>query len=485
MSDFNFFLPISKIDKARRTISGYATTPAEDLDGEIISLDAVKKALPGYMQWRNVREMHTASAVGVAKEANIDSKGLYLSAKIVDDAAWTKVIEGVYNGFSIGGKKLAKIGNTITELDLIEISVVDRPCNPECRFTVQKSASPEAEAYLLKVRKPRDRKDAALEKMAEAVQALTLEDPDYFGEFDIEKRELEPGSADPSSLNLAADEKKIESGHELDLGEDGKNNQLHANVNLSDDEIFLNIEKMVKVMTTLDLTKSGGNVIKAARDNLKKAKPSMAEMKECVKAVHAMHKAAFEKSLAKKAGTNDGDADDMNHEEAMKMLQKTFAALSTTKSLVKAASGQLKKAAGGPMDSAPGYHNSAGVSSASPEPGDPMFRLDGPVVVSAKAANPDAAKTYSESDLKLAKLEAENEILKSLPAGPVHGRRPAAFNANFGTSEADLYAGIDAAGIAAGDENAIKAAGAKLIGNTIMKGGKSVFDPNFKGAAGL
>lgn len=480
MSDFNFFLPISKIDKARRTISGYATTPAEDLDGEIISLDAVKKALPGYMQWRNVREMHTASAVGVTKEANIDSKGLYLSAKIVDDAAWTKVVEGVYNGFSIGGKKLTKIGNTITELDLIEISVVDRPCNPECRFTVQKSASPDAEAYLLKLRAPRDRKDTALEKMAEAVQALTsaenLEASDYLDEFDIEKRES--GSADSSSLNPPADGKKTKPRHELGLEEDETN----KTTIVSDDDIFSNIEKLVKVMSTMDLTKAAGNVIKAARDNLKKAKPSMAEMKECVKALHAMHKAAFEKSLAKKAGS-DGDADDMNHEDAMKMLQKTFTALSTTKSLVKAASGQLKKAAGGPMDSAPGYHNSAGVSSVTPELGDPMFQLDGPPTF--KAAQPETPKTYSESDLKLAKLEAENEILKSLPAGPVHGRRPAAFNMNAGTSEADLYAGIDAAGIAAGDENAIKSAGAKLIGNTIMKGGKSVFDPAFKGAAGL
>lgn len=138
---FNFFLPITKVDEKRRTVSGYASTPTLDLDGEVVSLDAVKKALPGYMEWRNIREMHTSSAVGVAKEANVDGTGLFLTAKIVDDEAWQKCIEQVYKGFSIGGKKLAKQGNTITDIDLVEISVVDRPANPDCRFAVHKRAN--------------------------------------------------------------------------------------------------------------------------------------------------------------------------------------------------------------------------------------------------------------------------------------------------------------------------------------------------------
>lgn len=150
--DFNFFLPITKIDRERRLISGYASTPALDLDGEIVSLDAVKKALPGYWQWRNIRRMHTADAVGVAKEANVDDKGLFLTAKIVDDDCWGKVLEGVYKGYSIGGKKLAKTGNTITEIELVEVSVVDRPANPECRFDVHKSSG-EAPAFLAKLPK--------------------------------------------------------------------------------------------------------------------------------------------------------------------------------------------------------------------------------------------------------------------------------------------------------------------------------------------
>lgn len=178
---FSFFMPIAKIDKAKRTVSGYASTPSIDSDGEIVSLKAVKDALPGYMQYGNIREMHKISAVGVAKEANIDEKGLYLTAKIVDDAAWNKCVEGVYKGFSIGGQKLLKSGNTITKIDMAEISVVDRPANPDCKIDVIKMAKPveNPEAVLVKVKPVRSAEATATLAMAKAVKNLikSNEDP--------------------------------------------------------------------------------------------------------------------------------------------------------------------------------------------------------------------------------------------------------------------------------------------------------------------
>ena len=134
----NYFLPIMKIDKDKRTVSGYASTEAEDSDGEIVKLDAVKAALPDYMKWSNIREMHGLTAVGTAEEANVDRKGLWLTAKISDDQAWKKCLNKVYKGFSIGGRKLAKVGNAITKINMTEISLVDRPSNPECKFDIAK-----------------------------------------------------------------------------------------------------------------------------------------------------------------------------------------------------------------------------------------------------------------------------------------------------------------------------------------------------------
>ena len=148
MSDrINFFLPIGKVEKqedSSRLVSGYASTPTKDLDGEIVSIDAIKNALPGYMEWKNIRQMHQPLAVGRAKEAHIDEEGLYLTAKIVDEACIKLIDEQVLQGFSIGGRKLAKKGDTITDLELIEISVVDRPANPDCRIEVVKAAKPVA-----------------------------------------------------------------------------------------------------------------------------------------------------------------------------------------------------------------------------------------------------------------------------------------------------------------------------------------------------
>ena len=133
------FAEISKVDDEKRMVYGYASTEALDNQGEKVSKDALARALPDYMKFANIREMHQPSAVGVAKQANIDDKGMYLAAKVVDDTAWKKVKEGVYKGFSIGGRSVSKVDNMITDLRLTEISLVDRPANPEAVIEVWKA----------------------------------------------------------------------------------------------------------------------------------------------------------------------------------------------------------------------------------------------------------------------------------------------------------------------------------------------------------
>jgi hypothetical protein len=179
MTDFSLFLPICKIDEEKRHVFGYASTPRKDSDGEIVTLNAVKDALPEYMAFGNIREMHKLSAVGTAEEANVDDKGLFITAKIVDDAAWKKCLEGVYKGFSIGGRKLSKQGNKITAIEMTEISVVDRPANPDARFALAKSAKTigDAAGFLLKVKKQRSAEGKALAKMAKIVGDLAKAGP--------------------------------------------------------------------------------------------------------------------------------------------------------------------------------------------------------------------------------------------------------------------------------------------------------------------
>lgn len=138
------FFPIAKVDAESRMVWGYASTEARDDQNEIVTRGALEAALGDYMKFANVREMHQLSAVGVTQEAAIDGKGLYIGAKIVDDRAWAKVVAGVYKGFSIGGRvteRAASDPGTITALVLNEISLVDRPANPEAVFDCWKAAA--------------------------------------------------------------------------------------------------------------------------------------------------------------------------------------------------------------------------------------------------------------------------------------------------------------------------------------------------------
>lgn len=134
----NIFIEFTKTDAERREVHGYATTEALDAHDEVVELSAIIKALPQYNQYNNIREMHSNSAVGRAIETIVDGKGLFIIAKIVDDVAWKKVKEKVYNGFSIGGRIISMVENRITELTLDEISLVDRPANPEAVFSLFK-----------------------------------------------------------------------------------------------------------------------------------------------------------------------------------------------------------------------------------------------------------------------------------------------------------------------------------------------------------
>lgn len=153
MSQLTFYAPIEKTNDEQRMVFGYASTEAVDSQGEVVKKAALKKAIADYMQFANIREMHQASAVGKTKQADINSKGLYIAAKIIDDNAWRKVKEGVYNGFSIGGKVKTMEDNAITDLVLSEISLVDRPANPEAVFDVWKMADVKKREFSTEERK--------------------------------------------------------------------------------------------------------------------------------------------------------------------------------------------------------------------------------------------------------------------------------------------------------------------------------------------
>lgn len=141
---------------------GYASSEAVDSDGEIIAAEAMKAAIPDYMKFGAVREMHGSNAAGTAIEINVEDDGrTFFGAHIVDPVAVAKVKTGVYKGFSIGGSVTARDElnkSQITGLKLTEISLVDRPANPDAVFTCYKADKPKDEEEAAdKADKPSDK----------------------------------------------------------------------------------------------------------------------------------------------------------------------------------------------------------------------------------------------------------------------------------------------------------------------------------------
>src|SRR6516164_6308437 len=125
-------------------VHGIASTESTDDQGEVVKAEAMREALPDYMKFPAVREMHQLQAAGTALEAEVGPDNITrIVAHIVDPVAVSKVKSQVYRGFSIGGrvtKREAGNPKTITGLVLNEISLVDRPANPEAIFDCWKAS---------------------------------------------------------------------------------------------------------------------------------------------------------------------------------------------------------------------------------------------------------------------------------------------------------------------------------------------------------
>lgn len=141
----HLYATIEKVDKqddGTLVVSGIASTETRDSAGELVKANAMRSAIPDYMSYGAVREMHQPIAAGTAITCTVDNDGVTrLSAHVVDPVCVLKVNTGVLKGFSIGGKIKSRdsVDKTIiTGIQLTEISLVDRPANPDARIELVK-----------------------------------------------------------------------------------------------------------------------------------------------------------------------------------------------------------------------------------------------------------------------------------------------------------------------------------------------------------
>ena len=73
-------------------VHGIATSEAIDEEGEIVRADAIRAAIPDYMRFPALREMHQLSAAGTTLEAEVCEDGTTrIVAHVVDPVAVSKV----------------------------------------------------------------------------------------------------------------------------------------------------------------------------------------------------------------------------------------------------------------------------------------------------------------------------------------------------------------------------------------------------------
>lgn len=153
------FVPLTKVDEEQRLVYGRITQELLDKAGEVMDYETSK---PLFQKWSdeihtnsgglskgNVRVMHGLTAAGKLTELEFDDdeKAIDVCAKIVDDKEWEKVTEGVYTGFSVGGKyekRWTETGDGGAKIKKFtanpnEVSIVDNPCVPSACFTMFKA----------------------------------------------------------------------------------------------------------------------------------------------------------------------------------------------------------------------------------------------------------------------------------------------------------------------------------------------------------
>lgn len=231
MSNFQLNIPITKVDEEQRIVYGYATKEELDRQGDIVDYEAAKKA---FSEWPgNIREQHDPKrAIGknTLTEFDDENKQILIGAKISRSAdgvnAWTKVQEGIFTGFSIGGKIFKTIrdtiktddgevsANRITDFSLSEVSLVDVPACPSAQFVMVKSL------------------DGKLERVEEMHEVQT--EPWFFKAFAFAPEQVNRLADSSDTKNMSKQSKELEMSKDIEKVNVHGGEERDSNANATD-----------------------------------------------------------------------------------------------------------------------------------------------------------------------------------------------------------------------------------------------------------
>jgi hypothetical protein len=139
------------ISESKRIIEGVATAPVYDRVNELITTEAIKKAIPGYMVLPVVTVQHQEFVVGLVKSLKFDDdQRLIVRVQLKEtrevDKVWDLIKSGVLNAFSIAGVRHQTTCNiagspcVTSDISLNTITICgDDKCNQEAYFDIVKS----------------------------------------------------------------------------------------------------------------------------------------------------------------------------------------------------------------------------------------------------------------------------------------------------------------------------------------------------------
>ena len=162
-------------------VYGKATDDSLDIDQQICDDTWLSSAMPEWFKsGGNIREQHSSIAAGVAKEYESKADGHYISVLVVDPVSVKKVESGVLKGFSIGIKSPRVVrdqkaaNGRIIDGQIVEVSLVDRPANPNAKLMLAKSVDGEAKLVqveeLVEIKQSIETKDKSM--LAEVIKEL-------------------------------------------------------------------------------------------------------------------------------------------------------------------------------------------------------------------------------------------------------------------------------------------------------------------------
>lgn len=138
-------------------ICGYANTVEKDRTGDVIIPSAWVHGIANYRKNPVLLNQHDKNQpIGKVEKVIVDKKGIYVEAYVSEAAeklygTQTLINDGVLKSFSVGfrlkNKKYDKRDDTtfITDLELLEISVVSIPANQNSLFSIRKNFDSEEE----------------------------------------------------------------------------------------------------------------------------------------------------------------------------------------------------------------------------------------------------------------------------------------------------------------------------------------------------